>query len=99
MGTIRALMSVPNAASDNACRNRVHSTSVTAVDGISEMPFLAHSNALTLYARVNANSAYATVSNLELGRAPVNEASKILAMHGPRGTITLSLMDTYCLSI
>lgn len=40
-----------------------------------------------------------TISNLELGRAPATEATKILAMQGPRGMITLSLMDTYCLSI
>lgn len=33
-----------------------------------------------------------TVSNLELGRAPVNEATKILVMMAPRGTITESRM-------
>lgn len=32
-----------------------------------------------------------TVSNRELGRAPVNAATKILVMVAPRGIITLSL--------
>lgn len=37
-----------------------------------------------------------TVSSLELGRAPVNKAIKILVRVLPRGTITLSLIDIYC---
>lgn len=36
-----------------------------------------------------------TVSSRELGSAPVKEATKILVMVGPRGIMTLSLMDVY----
>lgn len=36
-----------------------------------------------------------TVSNRELGRAPVNEATKILVIVAPRGRIMLSLTGKY----
>lgn len=91
------LMLTPEAASDNACRNLELSTSVTAVLGSKETLPLAHSKAFTLYARTRAISAYVTVSNRELGRAPVRDAIKILVMVDPRGTMTPSLIDWYCI--
>ena len=60
IGTIMVFMLTPDAASDNACKNLELSTSVTAVFGINETLFFAHSKACTPYARTRAISAYVT---------------------------------------
>jgi hypothetical protein len=46
--------------------------------------------------RVLVENMSATVSNRELGSAPVKEATKILVILEPRGIMTLSLIVKYC---
>lgn len=58
--TVRVSRSAPVATFDNACKNIALSTSVTAVNGTSEMHSFAHSTAFIPYVRVRASTAYLT---------------------------------------
>ena len=72
METVRVFISAPAATFENACKNLARSTSVTAVNGTSEMHSFAHSTVFIPYVRVRASSAYVTC---ETRRQEVSEAT------------------------